>query len=188
MICITSRSIFLQVIDNLKIAHIEVRVEDDPAIAQYVHKKQIEFVKCDKGGESLMQGIRKDINDIMKSATGRLHHAQVLNCLNADKLNTIVINEAKRNLANMVEDNMFTWEENKSLSMDIDELNIFISIRKDLSDNLPRSALAELEELKANSNNHPNGLRTSVQSMKFSKLLSTVKRAQVELFICIGLP
>jgi hypothetical protein len=47
------------VINNLKIERIEVRSEDDPAIAPYVHEKQIEFIKCEKGGESVLQTAKK---------------------------------------------------------------------------------------------------------------------------------
>jgi ERCC4-related helicase len=33
------------VINNMKVERVEVRSEDDPAIAPYVHEKQIEFIK-----------------------------------------------------------------------------------------------------------------------------------------------
>ena len=48
-----------QVIDNLRIERIEVRAEDDPDIAPYVHEKQIEFIKCEKGGDTLTDTARK---------------------------------------------------------------------------------------------------------------------------------
>ena len=46
-------------IDNLRIERIEVRAEDDPDIAPYVHEKQIEFIKCEKGGDTLLETARK---------------------------------------------------------------------------------------------------------------------------------
>ena len=49
----------LQVINNLRIERIEVRAEDDPDIAPYVHEKQIEFVKCEKGIETVVQSVKK---------------------------------------------------------------------------------------------------------------------------------
>ena len=48
-----------QVINNLRIEHIEVRTEDDQDIAPYVHEKQIEFVMCEKGAGTAMQTIKK---------------------------------------------------------------------------------------------------------------------------------
>ena len=49
----------LQVINNLRIERIEVRAEDDPDIAPYVHEKQIEFIKCEKGTETAVQTVKK---------------------------------------------------------------------------------------------------------------------------------
>ena len=46
-------------INNLRIERIEVRAEDDPDIAPYVHEKQIEFVKCEKGIETVVQSVKK---------------------------------------------------------------------------------------------------------------------------------
>ena len=43
----------------MRIERIEVRAEDDPDIAQYVHEKQIEFIKCEKVGESTLQTAKK---------------------------------------------------------------------------------------------------------------------------------
>ena len=36
-----------------------MRAEDDPDIAPYVHEKQIEFIKCEKGAETAVQIIKK---------------------------------------------------------------------------------------------------------------------------------
>ena len=36
-----------------------MRAEDDPDIAPYVHEKQIEFIKCEKGGDTLIDTARK---------------------------------------------------------------------------------------------------------------------------------
>lgn len=36
-----------------------MRAEDDPDIAPYVHEKQIEFIKCEKGGDTLTDTARK---------------------------------------------------------------------------------------------------------------------------------
>lgn len=54
-------------IDNLRIERIEVRAEDDPAIAPYVHEKQIEFIKCEKGGDTLIDTARKVIWSLLLS-------------------------------------------------------------------------------------------------------------------------
>lgn len=169
--------LFLQVIDNLKIAHIEARFEDDPAIAPYVHEKQVEYVKCERGVESNLKVIKKEIDDLMKDATSRLHVAEVLNCSNTNNMNTVVINEARRNLKDMVDDERISLERTKSLSLDLDELSIFVSVRKELSENVSKSGLQRLENLKSTSTCLPQGLRTTVQSIKFIKLLSVVRRA-----------
>jgi ERCC4-related helicase len=78
----------------------------------------------------------------------------------------------------MVDDERITFERAKSLSLDLDELGIFVSIRKELSENVSKSGLQQLENLKSTSTCLPQGLRTTVQSTKFMQLLSVVRRAQ----------
>ena len=52
------------VIKNLKIEHIEVRAEDDPELAPFVHDKQVEIVMAEKGCESFMQSLKKELNEV----------------------------------------------------------------------------------------------------------------------------
>jgi hypothetical protein len=114
----------------------------------------------------------------MKDATNRLHVAKVLNCSNTNNLSSMVITEGRGSLRDLIEDQLVHPEQNKSLSLDLDELSTFLSIRKELSENISKFGLQKLENLKALSICHPQGLRTSVQSQKFVKLLSVVRRSQ----------
>lgn len=47
-----------EVVRNLKINHIEIRTEDDPEILPYIHKKEIEIVKCDDNDDDGEDGER----------------------------------------------------------------------------------------------------------------------------------
>ena len=71
----------IKVINNLRIEHIEVRSEDDPDIAPYVHEKQIEFIKCEKGAETVLQTVKKVACTNTVVSTFSCGHSILFSCL-----------------------------------------------------------------------------------------------------------
>jgi ERCC4-related helicase len=84
------------VVDNLKISHIEVRLDDDPDVAQYTHDKQVEYIRCESGAASALAGIKKDVSELMRGAARRLSEKQIVNCSDPNKLNLFIVIDAQR--------------------------------------------------------------------------------------------
>jgi len=85
-----------QVINNLLIAHIELRCEDDPELQPYTHQRQIDIVVCEQGAYNGIQAVRKLLNDLMAVHLRKLQEFGILQCDNPSELNFLLIQEAER--------------------------------------------------------------------------------------------
>ncbi len=86
----------MQVIYNLRIAHIEIRAEDDPEVAPYRHERQIETILCPQGTFHGVAGLKKQVNDLLTAPMQRLHEHGIIACSQAHLLNVFMLNEADR--------------------------------------------------------------------------------------------
>jgi ERCC4-related helicase len=84
------------VINNLLIAHVELRAEDDPELAPYTHQRQIEVVVCQQGAYNGIQAVRKHINSLMNFALGKLLAHGMVDCSSAQEVNFLHLKEAER--------------------------------------------------------------------------------------------
>lgn len=82
-------------INNLLIAHIEMRAEDDPELAPYTHQRQIDIVVCPQGTYSGIQTVRRHLNSLMEFSLQKLHSSGMVQCSNPHDVNFLVVREAE---------------------------------------------------------------------------------------------
>lgn len=84
------------VVHNLKIAHIEIRTEEDSDVAQYVHERHIEIVKCQESLVPIAHSIRDEINKFIEIPLLRLYQAGIVMSSSPANMNKFVANEIER--------------------------------------------------------------------------------------------
>jgi ERCC4-related helicase len=72
------------VVDNLRIAHVEVRTEDDPDVAKYTHHRLIEKIICEEGPV-----VKKGLEALQKVAEPFLKRLQNAGALHSTDLSTL---------------------------------------------------------------------------------------------------
>ena len=92
-----------EVVNNLLIATIEARAEDDEELLPYTHEKLVEHIICNNkisgtGGKAsnnaTFQVIRQALLDLMTPAMNMLTEYLIIACDNTANLNPLIIREA----------------------------------------------------------------------------------------------
>lgn len=83
-------------ITNLRIAHIEIRTEEDPALAPYVNDRLIETIRCEPGCKGHDQMIKKALMNLCRGALNTLQEHSIVHFNNPANLNFVVVEEAAR--------------------------------------------------------------------------------------------
>eukprot|EP01038_Epipyxis_sp_PR26KG_P015145 gene15145-20398_t len=169
------------VIENLRIAHIEIRTEDDPDIIQYKHNTQLEIVKCGAGVQQGITGLRKELNELMQISLTRLYSMQITSCNSALCLNFLSIKEAESNLAQLVEDGAIDSNIVGKVHLDIFEVKSLFECRKALNDGGVTALLARMEQFKREykvAGGAECGMMSAINNFKFTKLLSVLEKAK----------
>lgn len=86
----------IQVINNLLISHIELRLEDDPELAPYTHQRQIDVVVCGQGSYHGIQSVRKYIDSLLDILIQKLAEFGIIDCASAQELSFLIVKEAER--------------------------------------------------------------------------------------------
>jgi len=81
------------VVDNLRIAHVEVRTEEDPDVAPYTHVRLIEKVVCDVAGD--LESLGLSFERLLSPVLTRLFRGGAINTNNARELSAFSIHRAR---------------------------------------------------------------------------------------------
>lgn len=81
------------VIDNLRIAHVEVRTEDDPEVAPYTHARLIEKVTCEQSSD--LRNLSKIVCDVARPVLRRLESAGAIRSADANVLTAFSVLKAR---------------------------------------------------------------------------------------------
>lgn len=81
------------VIDNLRIAHVEVRTEDDPEVAPYTHARLIEKVICEQSSD--LRNLAKIVCDVARPVLRRLESAGAIRSADANMLTAFSVLKAR---------------------------------------------------------------------------------------------
>ena len=120
---------------NLRIAHIEVRTEDDEDVAPYVHDRQIEVVKCSETKHiSVAQILRNEINAAIEEPLSVLRVNQLILCSGANFVNNMIIEEVHRNWDSLVEEHRINSYTAKNLFENLKVLKLLVNGRKVLNE------------------------------------------------------
>lgn len=83
-------------VDNLLIAHIELRAENDPELQPYTHERQIDIVVCEHGKYNGQQVVRKRLNALMDIPLQLLRERGITSCGSAHDVSILVVNDMDR--------------------------------------------------------------------------------------------
>lgn len=173
-----------QVIDNLRITHIEIRTEDDPDVTRYVHEKTYETIECDGGDISGVEWIRKELLSLLQPVARKLYCSRLLDTDRSENMNFLAVERAQANLQIKVRNQEVDQFSLKSLSEDIAELGHILECREQLMRAGPAGLvrlMAQIREKQSSPNRERNSL--DVFSLlttrpRFIKLLESLQRNQ----------
>lgn len=82
-----------EVVRNLRISRIELRTEDDPDVAPFVHHKDVEVVRCEEAVVSGPQQIRDELHGLLARPLADLQAHGLVVCATPQSLNRLVLRE-----------------------------------------------------------------------------------------------
>lgn len=85
------------VIDNLRVAHVEVRTEEDPDVAPHTHARLVEKVVCEQTSD--LQRLSQLVCDMARPVLQRLENAGGLRSSDASVLTSFTVLQARQNNA-----------------------------------------------------------------------------------------
>jgi ERCC4-related helicase len=85
-----------RLINNLHIAHVELRTEDDPDLKSFRHEKLLEVVHCSEGEGSGKIMIKKEIDEIIMAPLSVLNAHSIIDCRVPNNLNIFAVKDAER--------------------------------------------------------------------------------------------
>ena len=134
------------VVQNLKIAHIEARTEDDPDVVEYTHLKLIETVKCKCNPDEAKRMLRKDLVDMMRIACDLLYKFNLLLSEYYENIHNKVIEEVENRFGRLQQRGNLTLTDERDLSACLIVATICTNARTVLNDSGPVALYNYLQE------------------------------------------
>eukprot|EP01040_Poterioochromonas_malhamensis_P012069 gene12069-13191_t len=117
------------VVQNLRISHIEIRTEDDPDVTPYVHEKQIEIIKCDEAIIPFPQQIKEEINNLLSKPLRDFSSNKLIFSTQPSNFNRFVLNQVEEDIKSIIQDRSVNAQTEKQLKDSLSLAKILVECK-----------------------------------------------------------